>query len=123
METIDKDVTLPCTAVGNPQPETYWLNNRNEIIDSEIISPRYKVSWNSIRIILTLNVCNRSILTYFEFITQVLSNGDLIISQITWDDMGTYTCVAQNSVGEDRIESFIYPVKKEGRSLNNTKKL
>ncbi|XP_065224526.1 neural/ectodermal development factor IMP-L2-like [Planococcus citri] len=85
LEVIDKDVTLQCSAVGNPKPEIYWLNNKNQVLDTDLVSPHYKV----------------------------LSNGDLIINQITWDDMGTYTCIAQNSLGQDKIESFIYPVKKE----------
>lgn len=29
--------------------------------------------------------------------------------------MGTYTCTAQNSLGQDKVESFVYPVKKEGK--------
>lgn len=45
---------------------------------------------------------------------QLLPSGDLFISEISWDDMGTYTCVAQNNLGSDKVESFLYPVKKEG---------
>lgn len=45
---------------------------------------------------------------------KVLPNGDLLISRISWEDMGSYTCIAQNSLGQDKVESFVYPVRKEG---------
>ncbi|GMT06756.1 hypothetical protein PENTCL1PPCAC_28930, partial [Pristionchus entomophagus] len=43
----------------------------------------------------------------------VLPNGDLLISALQWDHMGSYTCVATNDNGvEDRTESFIFPTDK-----------
>ncbi|XKL63917.1 hypothetical protein PGB90_006281 [Kerria lacca] len=85
LEITNKDVNLPCAAVGNPPPEIYWINNKNQIIDSDNFSSNYKV----------------------------LPNGDLLISRISWEDMGSYTCIAQNSLGQDKVESFVYPVRKE----------
>lgn len=40
---------------------------------------------------------------------KILENGDLIIRDLSWDDMGNYMCVAQNRLGSDRISLFLYP--------------
>lgn len=40
-------------------------------------------------------------------------NGDLVISNIDWPDMGTYICTASNEHGEDTVETFLYPTKKK----------
>ena len=41
---------------------------------------------------------------------QVLSNGDLLIRNISWKDMGSYTCSCTNDTGVDEISTFLYPV-------------
>ncbi|KAK4872373.1 hypothetical protein RN001_014402 [Aquatica leii] len=40
----------------------------------------------------------------------ISSDGQLKIRNIKWDDMGGYTCVARNSIGEDTISTFLYPM-------------
>lgn len=40
-------------------------------------------------------------------------NGDLLIKDINWDDMGTYVCTATNEHGEDKVDTFLYPTKKK----------
>ena len=40
---------------------------------------------------------------------QVLSNGDLIIHDLTFSDMGMFKCIASNQNGEDMQETFVYP--------------
>ncbi|CAG2121939.1 unnamed protein product, partial [Medioppia subpectinata] len=47
---------------------------------------------------------------------KVLENGDLIIRDLTWDDMGNYMCVAENSHGSDRTSLFLYPTLPEDRN-------
>jgi len=43
----------------------------------------------------------------------MLENGDLVIGDVRWaDNMGLYHCVAQNDVGFDRVDTFLYPVYK-----------
>lgn len=44
LEFPDRDVVLPCSAIGNPTPEIYWTNNKNTVIDVDTISSHYKVS-------------------------------------------------------------------------------
>ncbi|XP_013783918.1 zwei Ig domain protein zig-2-like [Limulus polyphemus] len=41
----------------------------------------------------------------------ILDNGDLIIQNIIWEDMGIYTCNAQNAFGLDTALAFLYPAK------------
>ncbi|KAL0276862.1 UNVERIFIED_CONTAM: hypothetical protein PYX00_004335 [Menopon gallinae] len=62
-------------------------------------NPPPKVSW--------VDQDNKSVEDY-RF--QTLSNGDLAIYRLSWEDMGEYTCVAENSAGSDAVTTFIYPV-------------
>lgn len=41
----------------------------------------------------------------------VFPDGELRIKSIEWSDMGEYTCSIENSVGEDSVETFLYPMK------------
>lgn len=41
----------------------------------------------------------------------VLSDGELKIQSITWADMGIYVCKVNNSVGDDYVETFLYPME------------
>ncbi|XP_076308136.1 zwei Ig domain protein zig-2-like [Tachypleus tridentatus] len=51
------------------------------------------------------------ILMYVFLTLQVLDNGDLLIRNIRWEDVGIYTCTAQNDLGSDMTLTFLYPVK------------
>ncbi|CAB3399815.1 unnamed protein product [Caenorhabditis bovis] len=51
---------------------------------------------------------------------EVLSNGDLVIKNNDWKNMGMYTCVASNEYGEDRIEVFFYPTALEDATTTVT---
>ena len=42
--------------------------------------------------------------------TNVLENGDLIIRDLSWSDMGGYQCVVSNEDGEDQSTTFVYPI-------------
>lgn len=79
LSTIGENVILPCQATGRPFPEFYWTNQNDDIIGEQ--NPRIKV----------------------------LPNGDLMILQLKWSDMGTYTCTARNAVSKDTAETFLYP--------------
>lgn len=40
----------------------------------------------------------------------VTAQGDLLVRQVTFADMGTYTCTMANSRGQDSISTFLYPL-------------
>ncbi|EJW78616.1 immunoglobulin I-set domain-containing protein [Wuchereria bancrofti] len=42
---------------------------------------------------------------------KILSNGDLVIYDTQWEDLGVYTCIASNEYGQDRIMAFFYPTE------------
>lgn len=63
--------------------DIYWLNENGSIITNN--SPRFKV----------------------------LPTGELLITNLRWNDMGSYTCVAKNSVSKDTISTFVYPLDRE----------
>ncbi|VDO07024.1 unnamed protein product [Brugia timori] len=42
---------------------------------------------------------------------KILANGDLMIYDTQWEDLGVYTCIASNEYGEDRIMAFFYPTE------------
>ncbi|XP_068150112.1 neural/ectodermal development factor IMP-L2 isoform X1 [Drosophila tropicalis] len=44
---------------------------------------------------------------------KVLPTGELLISDLKWEDMGNYKCIARNAVGRDFADTFVYPVLKE----------
>jgi len=40
----------------------------------------------------------------------VTESGDLVISSVTWNDMGQYTCTAKNLKGTTSVNTFLYPL-------------
>merc|ERR1712211_61952 len=40
----------------------------------------------------------------------VSATGDLVITRVTWSDMGQYTCTVTNTAGRDAIQTFLYPL-------------
>lgn len=41
---------------------------------------------------------------------EVLETGDLMVKSINWaENMGLYRCVAENGLGTDEVETFLYP--------------
>ncbi|KAI2803507.1 Neural ectodermal development factor, partial [Blomia tropicalis] len=45
---------------------------------------------------------------------RILANGDLLISNVSFGDMGVYRCVASNQYGSDQLEkAFLYPTAPE----------
>lgn len=40
-----------------------------------------------------------------------LPSGSLLITNLKWEDMGSYKCVAENDLGSDEAEVFLYPIK------------
>lgn len=80
-EQQGSDVQLFCRSSGLPKPEVIW--SRGD--DNRPIEDDKK--------------------------HMVLDNGDLLIRNIRWKDVGIYTCTAQNDLGSDMTLTFLYPVK------------
>nr|XP_027198091.1 neuroglian-like [Dermatophagoides pteronyssinus] len=87
MENMGNNVIIHCRAMGFPKPRINWfVNGQLTPIDESSMNGKY----------------------------QVLPNGDLIIHNTTFDDMGVYQCTASNEFGTDSIdEIFFYPTMKE----------
>jgi len=43
----------------------------------------------------------------------ILPNGDLLLTQVSWSDMGEYTCTVSNQSGSASVKSFLYPLATE----------
>ncbi|KRG07716.1 neural/ectodermal development factor IMP-L2 isoform X1 [Drosophila mojavensis] len=65
--------------------------------------PHAKITWR--------NNEDKEIVQSHRF--KVLPTGDLLISDLKWEDMGNYKCIAHNAVGRDSADTFVYPVLKE----------
>ncbi|XP_003398836.1 neural/ectodermal development factor IMP-L2 isoform X2 [Bombus terrestris] len=90
--TIGATVVLPCRASGKPTPQITWVDNYN------------------IPLSLSTNLRHR-----------VLDNGDLIIEELLWEDMGGYTCQAKSENRQQVISTFLYPLRPEkevARTIN-----
>ncbi|XP_074641204.1 neural/ectodermal development factor IMP-L2-like [Tubulanus polymorphus] len=73
-------VQLHCRASGYPAPHFVWLDPQRKLIGTG--QSNY----------------------------QLLPNGDLLIRAISWEEnMGVYTCIAGNEIGEDSVNTFLYP--------------
>lgn len=83
-----------------------WTKTRLELIGSEVRlfcrasgSPTPTISW--------IGPDDELIVSNHKY--HVADNGDLIIKQLAWSDMGGFTCVASNVNGDDRSLTFLYP--------------
>lgn len=76
---IGQSVLLPCRVTGRPFPQIRWRSPSKKII-----------GFNHPRMTIT-------------------PEGSLLISPLEWVDMGVYTCEAENSLSEDKAETFVYP--------------
>lgn len=81
-EYMGSTVILPCKAVGRPLPEVTWKNEEGNAVGS-LQDPRFRT----------------------------LPTGELIINDLRWADMGSYTCVAKNAISRDEAETFLYPIR------------
>lgn len=40
-----------------------------------------------------------------------MPSGDLLVKDLSWSDMGEFTCTAKNAFGKDVADTFVYPIK------------
>lgn len=83
IDFIGSNIVLPCKAYARPHAEIFWMGKEGLMITEH--SKRYKV----------------------------LDSGELLISNLKWEDMGTYKCVARNSVDKAVAETFVYPLLRD----------
>ncbi|XP_055602793.1 neural/ectodermal development factor IMP-L2 [Uranotaenia lowii] len=81
-EFMGSTVILPCKAIGRPVPEITWKNEEGNVVSS-MQDPRFRT----------------------------LPTGELVINDLRWADMGSYTCVAKNAISKDEAETFLYPIR------------
>ncbi|XP_055915269.1 peroxidasin [Eupeodes corollae] len=74
-------VELPCTVIGDPEPEVIWMHNTNEI--SNGYSPRM----------------------------EILDSGNLQIRSIDNNDVGIYECIGRNDYGETKSQPIRMTVR------------
>lgn len=87
---------------------THYYEDLYEVIGSNVILPcktssKADMQW--------LNVEGQPIAQEPRFKT--LPTGELLITNLRWTDMGTYTCVAKNSASKDVASTFVYPLANE----------
>uniref|UniRef100_A0A8C9F846 Immunoglobulin superfamily member 10 n=1 Tax=Pavo cristatus TaxID=9049 RepID=A0A8C9F846_PAVCR len=73
--TVGQDLSLPCTAEGNPQPRVHWVLSEGTVVKPLQMGSRI----------------------------HVYPNGSLVIEAVTEKDAGDYLCVARNKIGDDLI--------------------
>ena len=108
------DNVNPCNLViccvmitGSGARINMWTKTRLELIGSEVRLfcrtqgfPKPAITW--------LTPEGRLIVSSGR--TRVTESGDLIIRELSWDDMGGYQCIAKNEGGEDQSTTFLYPM-------------
>ncbi|XP_053206013.1 zwei Ig domain protein zig-3-like [Panonychus citri] len=83
LEKLDFPVILYCRTDGRTDSSIKWINSDGRELNAFTADGKY----------------------------DLLSTGDLLIRKVSWDDMGSYFCVAENQYGQDKIESFLYPAQ------------
>lgn len=74
-------VTLPCRVTRPDEVIVTWTDGRGEAVTTEG-EERFKVT----------------------------RSGDLRISEVSWEDMGQFTCTASNEAGVTSVNTFLYPL-------------
>ena len=85
-----------------------WTKSRLELMGSDVRLfcrsqgyPKPNISWLS---------PDGSVLVSGDK-TSILEDGDLIIRDLRWEDMGGYQCLASNQDGDDKTTTFVYPMQ------------
>lgn len=87
---------------------TFWAPAYMDVIGSDVILPCKSVG-NPKPDLVWIDPNSKKVINDEKF--TVLPDGELSIRSISWEDMGVYTCIVRNSVGEDSVETFLYPMQ------------
>ena len=74
------DAVLRCRAMSEEVVTTTWLNDKGERLGEK--GERHSVT----------------------------ASGDLVVRDVSFADMGTYTCRLTNKLGSDQVDTFLYPL-------------
>lgn len=109
IDSLDGENNAICLAkktFGSPARVHMWTHTRLEMMGSDVQlfcrpegDPQPEVIWRG-----PAGVPLENSRRY-----QILNNGDLIIRNLEWADMGGYTCRVNNSEGSDETLVFLYP--------------
>jgi len=80
-QIMGSTVIIPCVASDSVPYRQYWKDNFGNIINTDV-DPRRKSG----------------------------PEGELILNNLNWSDMGEYTCVVENSISRDTTSTFLYPM-------------
>ncbi|KAJ8951134.1 hypothetical protein NQ318_021578 [Aromia moschata] len=87
---------------------TFWAQTYMDVIGTDVILPCRFVG-NPKPNLIWIDPNGKVIENDDRF--TVLPEGELRIRSILWSDMGGYTCAVENTLGEDSIETFLYPMQ------------
>ncbi|XP_050524261.1 neural/ectodermal development factor IMP-L2 isoform X2 [Daktulosphaira vitifoliae] len=81
MQMMGTTVMIPCSVSASTPYRHYWMDNYNRVINFDV-DPRHKLG----------------------------PEGELILNELSWSDMGEYTCIVENSISRDSASTFLYPM-------------
>ncbi|VVC36888.1 Immunoglobulin subtype,Immunoglobulin-like domain,Immunoglobulin-like fold,Immunoglobulin subtype 2 [Cinara cedri] len=80
-QLMGSTVIIPCEVANSVSYRRYWKDNFGNIIDIN----------NDLR-------------------RKLGPEGELVLNNLSWSDMGEYICVAENLISRDTITTFVYPM-------------
>ena len=114
MQTTGDDALLTCRSAG--PHEIYWMGPNGQPVD--IKSKKYQVCQFPPCPCICLHIhmyysFTNSVTSTFNpmyYIFQMTEQGDLIVRNLSFEDMGNFQCLVKNLSGSDMIETFVYPL-------------
>lgn len=111
-QTTGGNALLTCRSAG--PHEIFWIGPNGKPVD--IKGKKYQV--RDLVVVSHLNtkilqVRYNSILLNTYLHLQMTSQGDLVVRNLSFEDMGNFQCLVKNIHGSDMIETFVYPLATE----------
>ena len=109
-QTTGGNALLTCRSAG--PHEIFWIGPNGKPVD--IKGKKYQVrDLVAMRHFKILQVGYHLILLNTPLHLQMTSQGDLIVRNLSFEDMGNFQCLVKNIHGSDMIETFVYPLATE----------